>query len=246
MSIVQFKKTDTDQQTATASQPQHKIVITVDGPAASGKGTLARKMAERLGYAYLDTGALYRAVALATLEMGGDPAKLDDVKPAVEMVKRNLTLELLENAALRRPEVSEASSKVAALAQVRIDLLAFQREFAKNPPGDVGGAVLDGRDIGTVVCPDADIKFFVTAKPEARAERRFKELQWSNPLLTIEKVLADLLRRDQRDSNRSFAPSFPSDDAYLLDTTKLSPSEVLDTAVNIVQDRFLTATDNQT
>ena len=244
MSIVQFKKTDVMPQVVPASLPQRKVVITVDGPAASGKGTLARKIAERLGYAYLDTGALYRAVALATLEMGGDPARLEDVKPAVEMVRRHLTLELLANAALRRPDVSEASSKVAALPQVRVDLLDFQREFAKNPPGDVGGAVLDGRDIGTVVCPDADIKFFVTAKPEERAQRRFKELQWHHPLLTLEKVLGDLLQRDQRDSSRVVAPAFPSDDAYLLDTTKLSPAEVLDTAIHIVQERFLTVTDD--
>ena len=243
MSIVQFKKTEEKPQ-AAAVRSLRKVVIAVDGPAASGKGTLARKIAERLGYAYLDTGALYRAVALATLEMGRDPAEINDVKPAVEIIKRHLTLELLANAALRRPEVSEAASKVAALPQVRTELLDFQRAFAKNPPGEVGGAVLDGRDIGTVVCPDADIKFFVTAKPEERAQRRFKELQWHHPLLTLEKVLDDLLQRDHRDSNRQIAPAFPSDDAYLLDTTKLGPAEVLDTAVRIVQEKFLSATDD--
>ncbi|MBU6474766.1 MAG: (d)CMP kinase [Alphaproteobacteria bacterium] len=219
------------------------MVVAVDGPAASGKGTLARKIAERLGYAYLDTGALYRAVALAALEMGSDPSRIEDVRPAIDIVLRNLTLELLSSPALRRPEVSEAASKVAALPEVRKELLAFQRAFAENPPGDVGGAVLDGRDIGTVVCPDADVKFFVTAKPEERAQRRFRELQWSHPLLTLEGVLADLLRRDQRDSGRDVAPATPADDAYLLDTTKLSPPEVLDTAIHTVRQKLLTVTD---
>jgi cytidylate kinase len=247
MTIVKFKKTDAAteavSEVAAASSPQRKIIIAVDGPAASGKGTLARKIAERLGYAYLDTGALYRAVALATLEMNGDPSNVEAVMPAVEMIKRNLTMELLASPTLRKPEVSEASSKVAALPQVRTALLEFQRDFAHNPPGNVGGAVLDGRDIGTVVCPDADIKFFVTAKPEARAQRRFNELQWHHPLLTLEKVLADLLQRDQRDTSREVAPTHPSDDAYLLDTTKLNPAEVLETAIHIVQERFLVTTD---
>jgi len=173
MSILQFKKTVLELLNVTQSAP-HKIVIAVDGPAASGKGTLARKIAERLGYAYLDTGALYRAVALATLEIAGDPSRIEDVKPAVGIIKRNLTQELLSSHALRRPDVSEAASKVAALPEVRSELLEFQREFAKNPPGDVGGVVLDGRDIGTVVCPGADIKLFVTATPEERARRRFQ------------------------------------------------------------------------
>lgn len=246
MTIVKFRKTDAateaPEEAATAT-PRRKVIITVDGPAASGKGTLARKIAERLGYAYLDTGALYRAVALATLEMNGDPSNVEAVMPAVEMIKRNLTMELLANPVLRRPDVSEASSKVAALPQVRTELLEFQRAFAHNPPGDVGGAVLDGRDIGTVVCPAADIKFFVTAKPEERAQRRFNELQWLHPLLTLEKVLADILQRDQRDASRQVAPTHPSDDAYLLDTTKLSPVEVLETAIHIVQERFIASTD---
>lgn len=242
MSVSQLKKIDgaprTDQQT------QRKIVIAVDGPAASGKGTLAKMMAQRLGYAYLDTGAIYRAVALATLEMGGDPSNVADVEPALEMIKRNLTPELLANPILRRPEVSEASSKIAVLPQVRISLLEYQRDFAKNPPGDVGGAVLDGRDIGTVVCPQADIKFFVTADPEERAHRRFKELQRQHPELTPEKILYDIILRDQRDSSRKVAPTLAAADAYVLDTTKLSPAEVLDEAIQIARARFLAASDN--
>ncbi len=244
MSIAELQKMDVVTKAVPTAQPLRKIVIAVDGPAASGKGTLARKIAERLGYAYLDTGALYRAVALAVLEMNGDPSRVGDVMLAVDVVKRNLTLELLASSLLRRPDVSEASSKVAALPEVRTELLEFQRSFAKNPPGEVGGAVLDGRDIGTVVCPDADIKFFVTAKPEERAQRRFNELQWHHPLLTLEKVLADLLQRDQRDKTREVSPAYPANDAYLLDTTKLSPDEVLDTAIYTVQKKFLGATDD--
>jgi cytidylate kinase len=228
-----------------AVAPQHKMVIAVDGPAASGKGTLAKMMADRLGYAYLDTGTLYRAVALATLEMGGNPTKFSDVEPALEMIKRNLTPELLANPVLRRPEVSEASSKVAALQEVRRDLLEYQREFAKNPPGDVGGSVLDGRDIGTVVCPEADIKFFVTASPDERAHRRFKELKTRHPDLTPESVLQDITERDQRDSTRATAPTRAAPEAHVIDTTRLSPPEVLDEAIKVVRAHFLAASSDK-
>jgi cytidylate kinase len=234
MAITQLKTTP-----ASTPDSQRKVVIAVDGPAASGKGTLARKLAERLGYAFLDTGALYRAVALAVLEMGGNPSRVEEVTPAVRIVKRNLTLELLDSAALRRPDVAEAASKVAALPEVRSELLAFQREFAQNPPGDVGGAVLDGRDIGTVICPNADIKLFVTASAEERARRRFNELHFRYPSLTLEKVLEDIVARDQRDSTRTLR----AEDAHLLDTTTLSPTDVLDTATSIVKEKFLTATE---
>ncbi len=142
--------------------------------------------------------------------------------------------------------MDEASSpsKVAALPEVRAALLQFQREFAKNPPGNVGGAVLDGRDIGTVVCPQADIKLFVTAEPEERAQRRFKELNLRHPQLTLEKVLADIVQRDLRDSSRAVAPTLPAADAFLLDTTRLSPVDVLERATFIVQEKFLKATDS--
>jgi len=230
------------QDNVVLTPPLRKMIIAVDGPAASGKGTLARKIAERLNYAYLDTGALYRAVALATLEMAGEPSRVESVMPAVDIIKRNLTTALLESPVLRKPEVSEAASKVAAIPEVRAALLDFQRDFAKNPPGDVGGAVLDGRDIGTVVCPNADVKFFVTANPEARAERRFKELLWTHPLITLERVLSDITQRDKRDSGREFAPTYPAGDAYLLDTTKLSANDVLDTAIWTLHKKFLAET----
>jgi len=245
VSVTTFKKAQAVSQSEnkTQKQTQGKIVIAVDGPSASGKGTLARKMAERLGYAYLDTGALYRAVALATLDLGGDPTKFKDVEPALKIVKNNLTPELLENEALRSYEMSEAASRIAVLPQVRIGLLEYQRNFAKNPPGNVGGVVLDGRDIGTVVCPDADIKFFVTASVEERSRRRFEELKNSRPNLTLEKMLEDIQQRDQRDSNRKAAPSIAAADACILDTTKLTSDEVLEEVVNLVRSKFLTKSD---
>jgi len=241
MTVLNFRKTDFVPHQGAAHK---KVVIAVDGPAASGKGTLAKKLAERLGYAYLDTGALYRAVAMATLEIGGDPAKLQDVEPALEIIKRNLTPELLANPALRTPEVSEGASKVAAIPEVRQALLDYQREFALNPPGFVGGAVLDGRDIGTIVCPDADIKFFVTAAPEERAKRRFEELQATKPGLTYEKVLSDLKARDTRDSTRATAPTAVAEDAYTLDTTRLNPAETLEEAIGVIRASFLAETND--
>jgi len=238
MSAMAMKKINPVQQPEPTHAPQRKIVIAVDGPAASGKGTLAKKMADRLGYAYLDTGALYRAVAFATLELGGDPSKSEDVKPALAIIRRNLTPELLANPALRSHNVSEAASKVAVLAEVRAGLVGYQREFAKNPPGNVGGAVLDGRDIGTVICPDADLKFFVTATPEERARRRFDELKTRYPELTPEKVLQDILQRDQRDSGRKMAPALAADDACVLDTTRMNPSEALQEAFALIRSKL--------
>jgi len=240
MAVQQFRKTDFIQQTDAFTGK--KIVIAVDGPAASGKGTLAKKLANRLGYAFLDTGALYRAVGLAVLETGGDPSVIEDVLPALAIIKRNLTPELLASPALRTPEVSDASSKVAALPEVRIDLVDFQRNFAKNPPEGMGGAVLDGRDIGTVICPDADVKFFVTAGVEERARRRFAEIGATRPGMTYEQVLEDLKVRDQRDQSRKVAPTIAAEDAYILDTTALSPSQTVDEAISVIRARFLAET----
>jgi len=240
MTIMTLNKNVPAQQRAEpAPAARRKIVIAIDGPAASGKGTLARAMAERLGYAYLDTGALYRAVALATLELGGDPSTFEDVAPAMAIIERNLTPELLANPALRSRAVSEASSQVAALLDVRIHLIDYQREFAKNPPGDVGGAILDGRDIGTVICPDADVKLFVTASAEERARRRFEELKTSVPGLTLEKVLQDIKQRDQRDSERKVAPAMAAKDAYILDTTKIDANGAVEEAIAIIRTKFL-------
>ncbi|MBI1214951.1 MAG: (d)CMP kinase [Alphaproteobacteria bacterium] len=243
MSIISFRKTDFLPSSNTDAVPgARRIVIAVDGPAASGKGTLAKRLADRLGYAYLDTGALYRAVAMATLEIGGDPAQWTDVEPAINIIKRNLTPELLSNPLLRTPEVSEGASKVAALPQVRQALLEYQRAFAVNPPGYVGGAVLDGRDIGSVVCPDADIKFFITASVDERARRRFIELQQGFETTSFETVLEDIKRRDQRDQTRSIAPTLAADDAYILDTTGLTPAETLEEAIGVIRAQFLAET----
>jgi cytidylate kinase len=226
----------------TTATTQRKTVIAVDGPAASGKGTLAKALAERFGYAYLDTGALYRAVALATLELNGDPENINDVRLSLDIVKRNLTPELLVNPALRKHEISSASSKVAALPEVRIELMEWQRAFAKNPPGNVGGAVIDGRDIGTVICPGANIKFFVTAAPEVRAERRLKDLKADRSDLTLEQVLEDIRQRDQRDSTRKIAPTRAADDAYMLDTTRLNAAQAVEEAVALIKSKMLKET----
>ena len=236
MAFINFRKTDHLSHHLLESK---KIVIAVDGPAASGKGTLAKKLAERLGYAFLDTGALYRAVALATIEIGGNPSKFSDVQPALRIIKRNLTPELLANPALRSHEVSEASSQIAAIPEVRLELLDYQREFANNPPGNVGGAVLDGRDIGTVICPEADIKFFVTADVEERAKRRHAELQSSGNGLSYEQILEDLKTRDARDSAREAAPAVAAKDAYILDTTSLSPVQTVDEAIAVIRSKFI-------
>ena len=189
------------------------MIIAVDGPVAAGKGTLARRLAEHYGLAYLDTGALYRAVGLALLDGGQSP---DDLEAAVAAA-RTLDAESLQDPRLREERVGEAASRVAALRPVREELLVFQRAFARRPPG----AVLDGRDIGTVVCPDADVKLFVTAPPEARARRRHAELLARGEHMSFVEVLADLERRDERDRDRAVSPLRPAADASLLETTNL-------------------------
>ena len=235
MSILNFRKTDFIPEEFS----RQKIVIAVDGPAASGKGTLAQKMAKRLGYAHLDSGALYRAVAMTALEIGADPSSFMEVQPALDIVLRNLTPELLSCPDLRSPEVSDAASKVSAIPEVRAALLQHQRDFAANLPAYVGGVVIDGRDIGTVVCPNADIKFFVTASVEERARRRFLELQSEHKDATFEQVLADLTARDLRDTTRKVAPLVAAVDAYILDTTKLNPAETLDETISVIRSKFL-------
>lgn len=244
MSSTILKTTQATPQTApsTGAVPRKKIVIAVDGPAASGKGTLARALADRLGYAYLDTGTLYRAVGLAVLETKGNPEDFEDVKPALGIALRNLTPELLASPALRTAAVADASSKVATFADVRFQLIQYQRDFAANPPDDKGGAVLDGRDIGTIICPEADLKLFVTASPEERARRRFEEEKVKNPLITEDAVLRDILKRDQRDSTRIDAPLVAAGDAYILDTTNLTAAQALDEAVATLRSKFLDQT----
>lgn len=206
---------------------QDFMVIAVDGPAASGKGTLARQLAAHFGLHYLDTGSLYRGLALRALETN---QSLDIAAGLVALVA---TFDdcLLKDPRLREPGVGDAASKIASLPEVRAALLSFQRSFASRQPG----AVLDGRDIGTVVCPDADVKLFVTASAEERARRRHKELVQVGSDLTYSDTLADIQRRDERDSTRSIAPLQQSDDAHLLDTTNLDIETAMSAAVLLVQ-----------
>ncbi|NOT42124.1 MAG: (d)CMP kinase [Alphaproteobacteria bacterium] len=205
-------------------------VIAIDGPAASGKGTLARRIAQVLGFAHLDTGRLYRAVGLAVLKRGEDPTDPAAAQRAVEA----LDLSLLEDPDLRSDTTGGAASKVAAIQTVRDALLDFQRNFAAHPPGGKG-AVLDGRDIGTIICPDAAVKLFVTASPEIRAKRRFLELQAQGSTRTEEQVLTDIQTRDARDSGRAVAPLRQAGDATLLDTTHLDIETAVARALEIVR-----------
>ena len=205
------------------------MIIAVDGPAASGKGTLARRLAKLLGLAYLDTGLLYRAVGLAVLRAGGDPAD----KGAAVAAARALGPHALDDPALREDDAAQAASVVAATPEVRRQLLDFQRKFSQTP----GGAVLDGRDIGTVVCPGADAKLFVTASLEARAARRLKELRERGVEAIHSRVLADMQERDARDSQRAVSPLVPAADAYVLDTTDLDADAALAKALDFVKSR---------
>jgi CMP/dCMP kinase len=203
------------------------MIIAIDGPAASGKGTLARRLAARYGLRHLDTGLIYRAVANAMI-VSARP--LDDVEAAVRAAKA-LDPAGFDEAALKRHAVGEAASHISAIPQVRAVLLAFQREFGHSPPG----AVIDGRDIGTVVFPDAEAKIFVTASPEIRACRRAAELAAAGEAIAYADVLADIRRRDERDSARAAAPLKRADDAHLLDTTHLDIDAAFRAAVDIVE-----------
>jgi cytidylate kinase len=206
------------------------FVVAIDGPAASGKGTLARRLAERFGLAHLDTGKLYRATALLALDSGADPAD----PTAAETAARRVTPALLSDPRLLGEMVARASSVVAAIPAVRAALLGFQRGFAAGPPPPAKGAVLDGRDIGTAVCPDAAVKLFVTASPEARAERRLKELRQRGAAAIYDHVLQDMKERDARDSRRRVAPLVAAPDAVTIDTTTLDPDQVFETASDLI------------
>lgn len=207
------------------------MIIAVDGPAASGKGTLSKRLAKHFGYAHLDTGKIYRAVGFNVLASGGDPG---DPAAAVAAA-RALTPKALENPDLVEDSVAAAASKAAAITEVRDLLLTFQRDFAATPPGGAPGAVLDGRDIGTVVCPDADIKLFVDADVEVRAGRRYKELLDRGETTIYSRVLQDLKDRDDRDRNRSVAPLKPAADSFVLDTSTLDAENAFRAALAYIE-----------
>jgi CMP/dCMP kinase len=198
------------------------FTIAIDGPAAAGKGTISKALAERLGFAHLDTGLLYRAVAAKVLQ---GEAPLDAALA--------LTAQELEADNLRTPEVAQMASEVAVIAAVRAALVDFQRAFARR----AGGAVLDGRDIGTVICPEAEVKLFVTASPEVRAARRHLELVGKGLQISSLEVLNDVKARDDRDMNRAEAPLRPASDAYVLDTSELDIAAAVDQALTIVRKR---------
>lgn len=209
------------------------MIIAIDGPAASGKGTLARRLAERLDFAYLDTGMIYRAVAAKVLA-GGHAAS--DAQAALAAAQ-DLTAADLERPDLRDERVSQGASAVAAMPDVRAVLRDTQRRFAASPPGNKAGAVLDGRDIGTVVCPEAKVKIFVTADLETRAQRRHKELLERGEASIYARVLEDMRERDARDSERSVSPLRPAADAIVLDSSQMSAEAVFETALETIESR---------
>ena len=198
-------------------------VIAIDGTFASGKGTLGKGLAAHYSLPYLDTGKLYRATAKQVLDAGGDVTKSADGSKAAKLIKA----EDLADPILKSGPIGAAASKVSVHPDVRAALLEFQRDFAAK------GGILDGRDIGTVICPDADVKLYVTASQDERAKRRHMELTSYGEELTVENVLAQLIERDTRDSTRETAPLKPAEDAHLLDTTGLSIEEVLQAAIEI-------------
>jgi cytidylate kinase len=205
------------------------MIIAIDGPAASGKGTLAKRLATHYGLPHLDTGLLYRAVARARLDEGKDLAD----EAAAEEAALSLDPRLLQDTRLRGAEMGDAASLVSAYQPVRDALLAFQREFA----GQATGAVLDGRDIGTVVCPLAEVKLFVTATPEERARRRHLELLARGEAAEFRAILEDIRRRDERDANRSTSPLKAAPDAVVLDTTSLDADAAFRAAIEVVDGR---------
>lgn len=199
------------------------FTVAIDGPAAAGKGTISKAVAAHFGFAHLDTGVLYRAVGRRVLDAGNTADPIE--------IARNLSPDDLERSDLRTAAVAQAASKVAVIAEVRAALVQFQKDFAQRD----GGAVLDGRDIGTVICPNADAKLFVTASAEVRAERRYLELSAKDNSITREQVLTDVKARDERDAGRDVAPMKAADDALILDTSSMSIETAVAAAIAHIQ-----------
>lgn len=244
-----------------AEKSSRHVVVAVDGPAASGKGTLARAIAAHLGFSYLDTGALYRAVAYQLTLFEGDADVPSDRLKAVESLQGAMNSpaciqEVLSDSSLRTDEIGLLASKLAHDKKVRASLLGIQRDCAQKPHAKsakngqvnvlygineggalLSGAVLDGRDIGTVVCPDAEVKLYITAEDGVRAERRKKELHSRGIQATYEAVLKDMRERDARDAGRETAPMKAADDAHIIDTSGMSAEQVMETALNIIREK---------
>ncbi len=210
-------------------------VIAIDGSAASGKGTLARSLAEHFGFAYLDTGLLYRAIGYLTLSLWTEHT--DFSEEMINSAASSITPSLLQNAALRDEKVTKRASILASIPKVRAALILQQQNFAKNPPDNANGAILDGRDIGTVICPDATYKFFVDADLEVRAARRVKELLERGVEAIYARVLQDMRERDARDSTRKLAPLVPADDAFVIDTTKINAEAAFTAALEFISEQ---------
>jgi len=215
------------------------MIVAIDGPAASGKGTIARALAREFGFAYLDTGSLYRKTAYLVLESDGDPSSLEDAVAAARVVSE----QTVPDDALRTRTVAEAASRVAAIAEVRAVLVDMQRDFGIDPPALADGAlaqgaVVDGRDIGTVIFPNADVKLFITASPEERARRRHLELVDRGQATEFATILSEVRARDERDASRPISPMKPAADAHLLDTTDLSIEAAFEAARDIVAAAF--------
>ena len=200
-----------------------KFVVAIDGPAAAGKGTIAKAVANHFGFSHLDSGLLYRAVAAKTLK-GADPVAASASLHEDDLKANNL----------RSPEVAQMASKVAALEDVRLALIDFQHSFAQQD----GGAVIDGRDIGTVICPDAAVKLYITASPQARAKRRFQELLNGNKSVTLEAVFKDVKERDERDATRHASPLKAASDAITIDTTELTIEAAVKAAIKVIETAF--------
>ena len=215
------------------------MIIAIDGPAASGKGTLARKLAQQLGYPYMDTGKLYRAAAYELLEEGLSTKDTKDAIRAAKILAKKIenhgVEDILNNTTLKEDRIGNAASQVAAIPEVRTALLDIQRQFAQSPEATVNGAILDGRDIGTVICPDADVKLFITAELGVRAERRLKELQSKGLSVTYSTVLEDMRARDARDAHTLNAHEAEGYRTNIVDTTLMPPDEAFDEALKIIK-----------
>lgn len=217
------------------------MIITIDGPAAAGKGTLASKLAEKYNLTYFDTGMVYRAVGLEVVLQGKSPEDEQSALKAAQQLTFPRIMELAKHKDFRSAIGGDAASKVSAIPSVRAALLQMQKDFAHNPQFSDGrkasGVVYDGRDTGTVICPQADVKIFITATSEVRAMRRYKEFQQKGLTISYEEVLAQTKERDARDSSRSSAPMKPADDAFIIDTSELTIQQVFEKVCDIVESK---------